>query len=108
MTDFKIVRVIYQTLYVLIWCFASLLIVAALVDVFTDTFDKLVDFPIQTVAIFIAVVVLTALILSWLLVITICSIDSRNFLAEIHAMKVKEMSGQRGVRNFDGFRDSLE
>jgi len=64
------------------------MMVALLVSVFTDVFDgTAIDAPVSTVLLAAVIFVVSAMVLTWLVLITICLIDTRNFLAEIYSIQ---------------------
>jgi len=89
MRAFETVRTVYLLLYALVWAVAVLAIAGTVFAVFTDRTE---DIPLMTVIGSVAALVVSALVMSWLLLLTICAIDSRNLLADIlqHQIEVAQ------------------
>ncbi|MFT6878991.1 MAG: putative membrane protein YeaQ/YmgE (transglycosylase-associated protein family) [Granulosicoccus sp.] len=85
MRAFETVRTIYLVLYALIWAIAVLAILGTLAAVLTDSLEGM---PLPTVIGAVGAVVISAMVLSWLILITICTIDSRNFLADMRQQQL--------------------
>ena len=82
MRAFETVRSTYMAMYAFIWVIALGMIATT---VFAVATDKMPDTPVSYILAVATGLVVLDLVLSWLLLITICAIDSRNFLAEIYA-----------------------
>lgn len=88
MRSFETVRGVYRVLYTVIWVIALLAILGSLATWFLDDTGSS---PLLTVIGISAGVAVTALVLSWLLLITICAIDSRNFLADMRQFQIDRL-----------------
>jgi len=89
MRAFETVRSIYQVMYAVIWVLALLMIVGSVASQYLGDTEKL---PLTTLVGGIVLVIVSAMVLSWLVLLTICAIDSRNFLADIHKFQLDRLA----------------